>query len=75
MTGRIVVDLIEKYAKAMTSTSNNTPGRRNPRKNTAAIQQLELEAADLRRTLLMVSVTVTMPTLYFLFIMTSELKF
>lgn len=74
MTGRIVVDLIEKYAKAMTSTSNNTPGRRNPRKNTAAIQQLELEAADLRRTLLMVSVTV-MPTLYFLFFMTSELKF
>jgi hypothetical protein len=60
MTGRIVVDLIEKYAKAMTATADNTPGRRNPRKNTAAIQQLELEATEVRRTLLVVSVVPTL---------------
>ena len=60
MTGRIVVDLIEKYAKAMTANADHTPGRRNPRKNTAAIQQLELEATEVRRTLLVVSVVPTL---------------
>jgi hypothetical protein len=55
MSGRMVVDLIENYAKSTAANSESTPGRRNQRRTTAAVQQLELEAAELRRTLLMVS--------------------
>lgn len=53
MSGRMVVDLIENYAKSTAANSESTPGRRNQRRTTAAVQKLELEAAELRRTLLM----------------------
>jgi hypothetical protein len=55
LTGLMVVNLIETYAKTSTATAENNPVRRNQRRITAAVQQLEQDAAALRRTLLVVS--------------------
>ena len=51
----MVVNLIETYAKSSTANAENDPGRRNQRRITAAVQQLKQDAAELRRTLLVVS--------------------
>ena len=51
----MVVNLIETYAKSSIANAENDPGRRNQRRMTVAVQQLEQDAAELRHTLLVVS--------------------